>query len=162
MTLELVAAVTAKCGLVWVRTPGAARADPTWHHWHDGAAYVLAGGAEQPVRGLADAVEATVTVRAKTTGERVLTWQARVRRVAPGSAEWAEVVPGLHAARLNSPDGPAALVRWARDSTLFRLEPTGDLVDLPDDSGAAPPPPTPATTAGPLPFVLGRRRRASQ
>jgi hypothetical protein len=43
---------------------------------------------------------------------------------------------------------------------LIRLAPTGQLVDVPPtDSGAAPPAPTPATTSGPLPFVLGRRRR---
>lgn len=159
----LVAEATRKSGLVWVTAPGDVRAHPTWHHWHDGAAYVIAGGAEQPLRGLAGAGQAAVTVRGKSTGGRLLTWVAEVGRVAPGSEEWDQVVPALHAKRLNAVDGRRAPARWARESVLIRLEPTGQLVeapgDLPDRSGAAPPPPTSATTCGPMPFVLGRRRR---
>ncbi|MGQ0837224.1 hypothetical protein [Actinokineospora sp.] len=157
---SLVAEATRTAGLVWIGTPGLPRAAPTWHHWHDGRAYVLAGGAEQPIRGLTDASRVTVTVHSKTTGERLVTWVGTVTTVQPGSPEWAEVIPTLHAKRLNAPDGRLAPERWARESVLVRLDPTGELVAAPDHSGAAPPPPTPATTGGRLPFVLGRRRPA--
>src|SRR5207249_3261313 len=106
--------------------------------------------------------QAAVTVRSKTTGGRLLTWRAAVTRVAPGTEEWDRIVPELLAKRLNAPDGQQAAERWARESVLVRLAPTGVLLESPDSppstSGAAPPPPTPATTSGPLPFVLGRRR----
>lgn len=152
-----IAEATKKSGLIWITVDGG-RAEPVWHHWHADAAYVLAGGSEQPLRGLADAEHVAVTVRSKPTGGRLLTWQALVVRVPAGSEEWDEVIPELQSKRLNAPDGRAAPQRWARECILLRLEPTGELVDLPDDSGAAPPAPTPATTSGPLPFVLGRKR----
>jgi hypothetical protein len=107
---------------------------------------------------LADAGRAAVTVRAKTTGGRIVTWAATVTRVPPGTEEWDRVIPELHAKRLNAPDGRQAPQRWARESTLLRLEPTGELLELADGSGAAPPIPSPARTSGPLPFLLGRRR----
>lgn len=156
--MTLVAEATKKAGLVWITPDGADRAQPVWHHWQDGAVYVLGEGGEQPLLGLADARRATVTVPAKSTGSRVVTWVAIVTRVAPGTEEWDNVIRELLAKRLNAPDGQAAPERWARESVLLRLDPTGELVDLPDDAGAAPPPDSPATTSGPLPFVLGRRR----
>lgn len=156
--MTLVAEATQKAGLVWITPEGAARAHAIWHHWQDGAAYVLGEGGEQPLRGLPGALRATVTVPAKSTGGRVVTWVATVTTVAPGSEEWNEVVAELFPKRLNVPDGRQAPERWARESTLVRLDPTGEILELPNDSGAAPPPPTRATTSGPLPFVLGRRR----
>ena len=156
--MTLAAEATKKSGLVWITPAGAARAEPVWHHWQDDAAYVLGDGGEQPLRGLAGATSATVTVRAKATGGRVVTWLATVERVAPGSEEWERVIPEIHAKRLNAPDGSAAPQRWARESTLLRLTPTGEHLPLPITSGAAPPPPSPAVTSGPLPFVLGRRK----
>jgi hypothetical protein len=156
--MTLLAEATGKAGLVWITPDGAARAHPVWHHWQDGAAYVLGEGGEQPLRGLAGVLRATVTVPAKSTGGRVLTWMASVTTVPPGSEEWTKVIAELFPKRLNVPDGRQAPERWARESTLLRLDPTGETLDLPDESGAAPPPPSPATTSGPLPFVLGRRR----
>jgi hypothetical protein len=155
--MTLVAEATKKAGLVWITLDGS-RAMPVWHHWQNDAAYVLGEGGEQPLRGLAGAERATVTVPAKSTGGRVVTWIATVTRVAPGTEEWDAVVHELFAKRLNAPDGRAAPERWARESVLLRLDPTGDTADLPDGSGAAAPPDSPATTSGPLPFVLGRRR----
>lgn len=155
---ERIAEVTKKSGLVWV-TVGTGRANPTWHLWHGTAAYVLAGGAEQPLRGLDTATRVAVTVRGKPAGEHVLTWVATVHRVEPGSAEWDEAIAELFVKRLNVPDGREAPVRWARESTLLRLDPTGELVEPAGGSGAAPPAGSPATTSGPLPFVLGRRAR---
>jgi hypothetical protein len=159
-TPDLVTEATRRSGLIWIGTPGQDGAEPVWHHWFDGAAYVITGGAERSLPGLCDSERATVTVRSRATGERLVTWLAAVDRVRPGSAEWDRVMPGLSAKRLNSVDGRLAPARWARESVLIRLTPTGQLVDVPPtDSGAAPPAPTPATTSGPLPFLLGRRRR---
>jgi hypothetical protein len=155
---NLVAEATKKSGLVWITPDGAARAEPTWHHWQDDAAYVLVGGTEQPPRGLPDVTRATVTVPSKTTGGRVVTWVAAVSTIAPDSEEWHRVIPELHAKRLNAPGGRDAPARWARECVLLRLDPTGELLDLPTESGAVPPPDTPATTSGPLPFMVGRRR----
>jgi hypothetical protein len=156
--MTLPAEATKKAGLVWITPDGGGRAEPIWHHWQDGAAYVLGEGGEQPLRGLAEVQRATVTVAAKTTGGRIVSWAATVTRVSPGTEEWDRVIPELLTKRLNAPDGQQAAQRWARESILLRLSPTGDLVDLPTDSGAAPPIPSPGITSGPLPYVLGRRR----
>jgi hypothetical protein len=156
--MTLLAEAMKKAGLVWITPDGGSRAEPVWHHWQDGNVYVLGEGGEQPLRGLADVNRAAVTVRAKTTGGRIVTWAATVTRVAPGTQEWDRVIPELHAKRLNAPDGRLAPERWARESTLLRLEPTGELLELTDGSGAAPPIPSPSLTSGPLPFMLGRRR----
>ncbi|MGH8894517.1 MAG: hypothetical protein ACRDWY_14625, partial [Actinomycetes bacterium] len=53
--------------------------------------------------------------------------------------------------------------RWARESRVLRLEATGRALERPGHlsqrSHAAEPPGSPATTRGPLPFVIGRRAR---
>jgi hypothetical protein len=60
------------------------------------------------------------------------------------------VVPALHAKRLNAHDGEAQPERWAANSAIFRIQPQGELLEGPGRystaSGAAPVPPTPATT----------------
>jgi hypothetical protein len=159
---ELVEQLSSKAGVVWIAASGQ-RARPAWHHWHDGADYVVTGGIEQPLPGLVEGGLAEVMVPSKDTGGRLITWAARVREVAPGSELWAAVVPAMHAKRLNPPDGDQQPERWARECILFRLEPTGEVLEargsMPQESGAAPPVPTPATTSGPLPYVLGRRQQ---
>lgn len=160
---RLVAEATNKGGLVWIRPTGAPRSFPAWHAWIDTAAYVVVGGAEQPVPGLAEAQHAEVTVPSKDSGGRVVTWLADATQVVPESEEWHRVLPVLRAKRLNAVDGDGLPQRWARESVVIRLAPTGAVRELPGamptDSGAAPPAPTPATTSGRLPFVLGRSRR---
>lgn len=158
----LVEQACSKAGIVWIAAPGQ-RAWPAWHHWHGGADHVVTGGIEQPLPGLSDGGLAEVTVPSKDTGGRLVTWIATVSELAPGSEPWAAVVPSMHAKRLNPPDGDLQPERWARECTLFRLEPTGELREapgaMPQSSGAAAPVPTSATTSGPLPYVLGRRRQ---
>jgi len=159
----LVEEATRKAGIVWIAAPGE-RAWPAWHHWHDGADHVVTGGLEQPLPGLADGGLAEVTVPSKDTGGRLVTWVAAVSEVPPGGELWEVVVPAMHAKRLNPPDGDHQPQRWARECTVLRLEPTGEVREAPgamlDASGAAVPLPSPATTSGPLPYVLGRRKRA--
>lgn len=159
----LVEEATKKAGLLWLSEPETGRARAAWHLWQEGAAYVVTGGVEQPLPGVVDAERVTVTVPSKDKGGRLVSWIAQVTHVAPGSDEWERVVPDLHGKRLNAPDGEDQPQRWARESVLLRLQPLGEVVeapgDMPDGEHAAPPPPSPATTSGPLPYVLGRRRK---
>ena len=117
----LIEEATRKSGVVWVTTDGAPRAQPVWHLWHDGAMYVVSGGIEQP---LPVAQRATVAVRSKERqADLLVEWAADVDAVAPGSPLWDEVVPLLHARRLNAPDGDAQPARWARESVVQRFRP---------------------------------------
>jgi len=152
-----------KSGLLWLRVPGPGqRAQPVWHVWQDGVGYVLSGGIEQPVPdGLDDL--AFVTLRSKDKGSRLVTFEARVSVVSPEDEQWSAVEPALLAKRLNLPDGEAAPQRWRRECTLFRLEPTGEVAETPDDPStsahAAPPPPSPARTRVPRPLHFRGRPR---
>lgn len=122
-TRALVEEATRKSGVVWLRVAGA---PPrlAWHLWHEGCAWVVVGGLEQDVPGLAQATRAEVLVRSKERqADLLVEWEAGVSRVDPGTAAWDEVVPLLHAKRLNAPDGEAQPERWARESTVLRLEP---------------------------------------
>jgi hypothetical protein len=153
----LIDEATKKSGLVWVATPVAS--SPVWLLWHEGSAYVLSGPGEQPCEGLDEGGRATVTVRSKDKGSRLVSWVAAVTRVVPESEAWDEIVPLLQAKRLNLTDGEAAPQRWARECLVHKLTPTGELVETPDGSLAAPPVPTPATTAVPMPFTVGGSTR---
>ena len=151
---------TKKSGLVWVRPAGhGPHAQAVWHVWQDGAAWVLGGGLEQPVPDLGN--RAYVTVRSKDKGSRLLTWVADASRIEAGSPEWESVVPTLRAKRLNSPDGDEAPQRWARECTLWRLTPTGEVTETPDqpstNSHAVAPPPSKARSHVPRPLHLRGR-----
>lgn len=168
----LIEEATKKSGLIWVRgTGGPARA--LWHVWHDGAACLVGDGAlEQPVAdlGLTDGGTATVTVRSKDKGGRLVAWPARVRELAPHGEPWEAAVAELRGKRLNAPDADTMPERWARESRVLRLEPalgaaTGEVTtDFGEDAGSAVPLPTTATTRRPVPAALpkllrrGRRR----
>jgi hypothetical protein len=157
----LIDEATKKSGLVWVNA--AAGTSPVWLVWHDGSAYVLSGPAEQPVADLVDGGTATVTVRSKDKGSRLVTWEAAVSTLVPGGEEWTGVVPLLLGKRLNLVDGEAAAVRWAGANTVHRLTPTGRLTEapdqMPDGSLAAAPLPSPAATEVPMPFTVGGSTR---
>lgn len=163
LTQALVEATCRKSALVWVRAPGAGPPVPVWHIVLDGAVHVVGGGIEQPLPPVTGGEEVEVTVRSKDTGGRLLTYVAAVTRIRPEDPAWAAVVPELHAKRLNSPDGELQPERWARESTVLRLDATGRLVESPGHlssrSHAAEPPGSAATTRDPLPFVVGRRAR---
>lgn len=148
----------AKAAVAWLGVADRAPY-PVWCLWADDALYVVSGPGEQPAPGLADANRATVTARGDHGG-RIVTWHAEVRRITPGSETWDTVAPRLAAKRLNGDPAPRLIERWARECVLSELRPTPQAPDpLPDDSLAAPPPPTPAARTPRPPFRLHRVRR---
>jgi hypothetical protein len=154
----LVAEAAKKSGLLWIAV-GDSRPVAAWHLWKDDRAYVVVGPGEQDVPGLADADRVTVTVRSSDKGGRIVTWLAAVTRVPPDGEEWDEVLPQLLAGRLNLTDAGTAGERWASTAAVLRLEPTGELDAMPDTSGAAAPPPSPARTRTTIPRTVGRATR---
>lgn len=159
LTAALTEELAKKTGVCWLRYDGAEH--PAWHVWHDGALCLVAGGPEQPLPGLADAAQVQVVMRSKENGGRLLAWLADVHVVHPGDDAWDPVTAALVAGRLNLDDLSAAAQRWAEESLVVRLVPTGEVAEapgaLPDTGLRATPRPTPATTRGPLPRVFHRR-----
>lgn len=114
--------------------------------WVDGRAYLLGGGIEQRLPAGLDAAEmatetaaagaavprAEVSVASKDKGSLLAVWVADVAVVEAGTEEWDRVVPALRAKRLNSPDGDDAPARWARECTVLRLSPTGEVLETLD------------------------------
>ena len=162
----LVAEACKRSGLLWLELPDRPQPRPAWHAWIGEAAYVVTGGLEQPLPGLESVDSVPVTVPSKDKGGRLVTWRARPRVLEPGSEEWDAAVAELAGKRLNAPDGERQPERWARESLVVRLEPTGELLEGPGrmsaDRRSAPPAATSATTAARLPWVLGRRRHEVQ
>ncbi|HEY0538363.1 MAG TPA: hypothetical protein VGD53_08335 [Actinoallomurus sp.] len=163
----LVEEATKKSGMLWLALPDLPYPRAAWHIWHasgeQGAAYVVTGGIEQPLPGLPEAERITVTVRSKDKGSRLVSWIAAVEQVEPRSEEWETVVPLLAKSRLNAPDGEHQTERWAEEAYVIRLTPTGEVTEapgnLPDNDAAVRPVPSPATTTGRTPFMVGGRRR---
>jgi hypothetical protein len=88
---------------------------------------------------------------------------AACEHVEPGSELWDEVAPLLAKERLNAPTHEGQLERWAEESYVIRLTPTGRVPQAPgehdDDYATVRPVPTPATTAGPPPRMRGAKKR---
>jgi hypothetical protein len=145
-----------KSGLLWVDVPGD-RAWPVWHAWADDTVFVVSGPGEQPLPWLPD--EVVLILRSKDTGGRLLSVRATVRTVSPGDPQWETATEALKASRLNATDD--LVTRWAQSCTLRALRPFGAPLEAPgsygDGSGAAPVPPTDATTTGWRPWHLGGR-----
>ncbi len=158
----LVAEATAKSSVLWLSYDDMPQPRAVWHVWLDGAAYVVSGGTEQPLPGIEFESAAMVTVRSKDNGTRLLTYPARLTHLRHGSSEWHAAAAALLAERLNGRrDG--ALLLWGADSTITRIEPTGEVLEHPGERPTGPFDarvlPTPATTRGELPTVLHRRQR---
>ena len=129
-----------RAGVVWLRAGNrsAGCPVPAWVLWRDGAAYLVTGPGEQPAPGLVHtagtdgtggtevAYHAEVTVASTRTASRIVTWQAAVSRVEPGSEQWRAVVPALTSRRLNLTDPDATQARWANECAVLRLDPTGE------------------------------------
>jgi hypothetical protein len=155
----LFAEAATKSGLMWVQPPGD-RAWPFWHAWADDTVYAVSGPGEQTLPWLP--AEVHLILRSKDTGGRLLTVQATVQEIGPADQGWVAATDALRAGRLNAPDD--AVERWARECTVRALRPFGTPVEAPGSypttSGAAPVPPTEATTANWRPWHWrGRPRR---
>lgn len=146
-----------KSGLLWIDVPGD-RAWPAWHVWLDGSAYVVTGPGEQPLPVLPRDV--AVTFRSKDTGGLLVTVPAQATVLTPDDPRWDEVSTSLKSSRLNAPAGDT-IARWASEATVYALTPHGDTLEGPgsysQESGAAQPVPTPATTLTWRPWHLKGR-----
>ncbi len=165
LTQALIAETAAKADLVWVQV-GDNPAQALWHIWHDSAVTVVTGGREQPDPGFVDGQTVQLILRSKDKLTRVLTIAADVVRINPDSSKWDDVSKSLQPKRLNASDGEEQPRRWARESAVWQLRPTGLPSQAPgamdDSSGRAVPRATPATTDDWQPFHAGkatRRRR---
>jgi hypothetical protein len=168
-TSALIAELGKKTGVCWLRYdepygPGSGgRSRAVWHIWYDDALHLVAGGDEQPLPGIEEADRVEVTMRSKESGGRLVTWVGRLTVVAPTDEAWDDVTSALVSDRLNLEDLSTVKDAWAARSVVVRVDPTGELLEEPgslrEDAQAAAPPPTPATTRGPLPRVLHRRQR---
>ncbi|HET9658133.1 MAG TPA: hypothetical protein VFP72_22460, partial [Kineosporiaceae bacterium] len=102
-----------------------------------------------------------VIVRSKDTSGRLVSFLARAEVLPARSPEWDAAAEALSAARLNARDTDAQRERWASGALISRLTPVRLLTSAPggDDtpSGAAPVPPSPATTVGSRPWHAGGR-----
>ncbi|WP_345625434.1 hypothetical protein [Rugosimonospora acidiphila] len=155
-----------KAAVAWLAVPGRPGPYPVWCLWSDGALYLVSGPGEQPAPGLEGATVVDVSARGDHGG-RIVTWPARVDRLAPDDELWPTIAQQLAGKRLNAPAGVAETVRrWADECLVARLVPVGEPIeaapDLHDASGAAPPRPTPAANRTAKPFRLHRVRGATR
>jgi hypothetical protein len=117
-----------KSTVVWIQVPGeggtGGRAVPVWYGVLDGRVYVLTGGSEQHVPGLAESDRAVLVARSKELQSLVAEVEASVRVVEPNDPLYARVVPVLLPRRLNLRDGEQAPDRWRKECTLVELTPS--------------------------------------
>jgi hypothetical protein len=160
-TSALIAELGKKTAVCWLRYGGQVHA--AWHVWFDDALLLVCGGSEQPLPDIDDEETVEVVMRSKENGGRLVTWLGAVSVVPPDDEAWEPATAALVAARLNLEELPGTTRRWAAESLVLRVVPTGEVVEDPDSlddsSHAAPPKPSPATTRGPVPRVLHRRQR---
>ncbi|GAA3105767.1 hypothetical protein [Streptosporangium carneum] len=107
-----------KSGILWLSLD---RPRLAWHVWHDGAIWLVTGGGEQELPGLAEAGQVQVTLRSKDNGARLIAFEASVAVVDQAGAP--EAVAALAKERLNAPDGAGLTERWAARSLVVRLTP---------------------------------------
>lgn len=155
----LFAEAATKSGLMWVQPPED-RAWPFWHAWADDTVYAVSGPGEQTLPWMP--AEVVLLLRSKDTGGRLLAVHATCEEVTPDDERWAAATSALAAARLNATDD--LVDRWARECTVRALRPFGPPLEAPGSygtsSGAAPVPPSTATTTHWRPWHLrGRPRR---
>jgi hypothetical protein len=117
-----------KSTVVWVEVPGEGgtgdRAVPVWYGTLDGRVYVLVGGSEQRVPGLAETDRAVLIARSKEQQSLVAEVEASARVVPPTDPLFDRVVPVLLPRRLNLRDGEQAAERWRKECTLVELTPS--------------------------------------
>ncbi len=131
-----VAALAKKSSVSWIRV--GSETYPVWHEWVEtvdqhgaavGAICVVGsieqGGSEQPLPRLGDGDPAVVLLRGKTDRQLAGSVPVVTHVVEPRSELWEPVTTALKAGRLNAPDLPTMVERWARECRVMRLVPTG-------------------------------------
>jgi hypothetical protein len=117
-----------KSTIVWIEVPGEGgtgdRAVPAWYGILDGRVYVLTGGSEQHIPGLAETDRVVLAARSKELQSLVAEVEASARVVPPNDPLFARVTPVLLPRRLNLRDGEQAPERWRKASTLVELTPS--------------------------------------
>jgi hypothetical protein len=117
-----------KSTVVWIEVPGdggtGGRAVPAWYGTLDGRIYVLTGGSEQHVPGLAEAAQVVLIARSKELQSLVAEVEASARVVPGADPLFARVAPVLLPRRLNLRDGEQAVDRWRKECTLVELTPS--------------------------------------
>lgn len=128
--IDLVADLAKKSGLVWVSY--ANRTHAIWHEWVGEAVCAVTGGTEQPLPDIEKHQTVVLSLRSKATRALVAQAEARVEVITPDSEHWTSVTETLKSGRLNLVDADHAIERWAQQSVVVRLVPTGK-VTLADD-----------------------------
>jgi hypothetical protein len=131
---DLIADLAKKSGLVWVSY--ARRTHAIWHEWVGDAVCLVTGGTEQPLPDIERHETVMLLLRSKSSRALVAEAKARVEVVPPGSEHWDSVTDALKTGRLNLVDRDNAVERWARESLVVRLVPTGAIV-LPGEISAS-------------------------
>ncbi len=122
---DLIADLAKKSGLVWVTY--AHHTHAVWHEWVGDAVCVVTGGTEQPLPDIEKHQTVTLSLRSKATRALVAQAEARVEVITPESEHWGSVAETLKSGRLNLTDADNAIERWARESVVVRLVPTGKI-----------------------------------
>ncbi len=120
---DLIADLAKKSGLVWVSYANHTHA--IWHEWVGDAVCAVTGGTEQPLPDIAKHQTVTLSLRSKASRALVAQVGATVDVITPDSEHWESVTATLKAGRLNIVDADHAIDRWARESVVVRLVPTG-------------------------------------
>jgi hypothetical protein len=114
--------------VAWIEVPGengtGGRAVAVWYGTLDGRVYVLTGGSEQKVDGLAETDRVLLRARSKEQQSLVAEVEASARVVEPSDPLYAKVAAVLLPRRLNLRDGEQAVDRWRKESTLVELTPS--------------------------------------
>ncbi len=126
---DLIADLAKKSGLVWVSY--ARHTHAVWHEWVGDAVCVVSGGTEQPLPDIEKHQSVRLSLRSKASRALVAEAEAAVEVITPASEHWESVTETLKSGRLNITDADDAIERWARESVVVRLVPTGDVM-LPD------------------------------
>lgn len=117
MTTALIAEAVKKAAVAWIG------GRPLWCVPVGEELATVVGPREQPDPGLT-ASTVDVTLRGDHGGA-IVTFPARVERLAPGGERWEEVVPTLTQKRLNLPGTDDTAARWAAECAVYVLTPGG-------------------------------------
>ena len=154
--------------IMWLTVPGSAvgprrasgrklpqdHTQPVWFVWDrkSESVYLINGEGEQNVPGLAEQRVVELSARAKDDRSLVARVPAEVEIVPLDDERWETIGRAALTARLNLPDGDAALERWKRDCSLVHLVPqfgADEDGDQPAEArAAAAAPAAPAAQAG--------------